>query len=448
MSETLSYSRPIPLRHDVDLLVCGGGPAGFAASVAAARAGASVLLAEAGPCLGGTGTAGGICILCANTDGVHDLSGGICADIIRRLVEAGFGPEGFRPEDFASRRFWYDIEGAKLVLDRMAREAGVRVLFGTRAVDVLREGDRVRHVVLAAKSGLFAVRAKLVVDATGDGDVAAFAGVPFEMGDAEGRCQAGTLPSVWSGIDWDRAEAAGNGIWTHDRFLPEAIREGMFSQPDPHMPGMVPMTRQSGMGNIGHVFGVDATDESSLSAAFVRGREQLREYERYYRRYLAGFERARLASTGSLFGIRESRRIRCDYMLCADDHAGRRHFPDEIACGCHPIDAHPASLAPTDVEASAESFRKRRLGLGETYGIPWRSLLPLGVSNLAVAGRCIGTDHLMQSSVRVMPTCYATGQAAGVAAALALAKDGPPSFRRVSPEPLRERLRALGAYLP
>ena len=205
---------PILVRETADVLVAGGGPAGFAAAVAAARSGADVLLVEVGSCFGGIGTAAGINIFCSMTDGVRDLTGGVCAEFVRSVCGAGFGPPGYDPDrDFLTRRFHYQIEGAKLVYDRMAKAAGFRFLFGTRVVAVRREGDRVSHVVCAAKSGLFAASARVFVDATGDADIAAFAGAETRMGDADGRCQAATLPSVWSGVDRAAAEAAGTSLW-------------------------------------------------------------------------------------------------------------------------------------------------------------------------------------------------------------------------------------------
>ena len=438
----------IPVRYTPDILVAGGGPAGFAAAVAAARSGADVLLVEAGSCFGGSGTAAGINIFCSETDGVHDLTGGVCDEFMREVCAAGFGPPGYDPDlHKTTRRFHYQVEGAKLIYDRMAKAAGFRFLFGTRLVAAGREGDRVAHVVCAAKSGLFAVRAAVFIDATGDADLAAFAGAETRTGDADGRCQAATLPSVWSGVDRAAAEAAGTSLWGQGgERLKEAIAAGEFTVPDPHLPGLIPMTSTSSGGNVGHVYGVDATDERSLTEAFVQAREGLREWERFYRGRVPGYGNATLAATGSLMGIRESRRIVADAEVTIDDYVAKRVFPDDIARACHYIDVH----SPTSDAAMAEYSRERKVvscGKGGNYGIPYRALLPRGIANLAVAGRCIGTDHLVQSSARVMPTCFATGQAAGLAAALAMKDGRNGALRAVPHSQLRDNLLALGAFL-
>ena len=441
---------PVRVRETADVLVAGGGPAGFAAAVAAARSGADVLLVEAGSCFGGIGTAAGINIFCSMTDGVRDLTGGVCAEFVREVCGAGFGPPGYDPaRDFLTRRFHYEIEGAKLVYDRMAKAAGFRFLFGTRVVAAGREGDRVSHVVCAAKSGLFAASARVFVDATGDADIAAFAGAETRMGDADGRCQAATLPSVWSGVDRAAAEAAGTSLWGQGGArLREAIAAGGFSKPDPHLPGLIPMTATSSGGNVGHVDGVDATDERSLTAAFVEARENLREWESFYRRRVPGYSGITLAATGSLMGVRESRRIVADAEVTIADFRAHRTWPDDIARACHYIDAHAPTREAAMAEFSGPGPRKAETcGIGFSYGIPYRALLPRGFANLAVAGRCIGTDHLVQSSARVMPTCFATGQAAGLAAALSLRDGRGGDFRSVPYPALRAALLGMGACL-
>ena len=428
----------VSVREETDVLVAGGGPAGFAAALAAARSGAQVLLVEAGSCFGGSGTAAGINIFCSETDGVHDLSGGVCDEFQRELCAAGFGPPGYDPDrDKTTRRFHYQIEGAKLVYDRMATAAGFRFLFGTRIVAAERDGDRVSHVVCAT----------VFIDATGDADLAAFAGAETHTGDDEGRCQAATLPSVWSGVDRAAAEAAGTSLFGGGGGrLQEAIAAGEFTVPDPHLPGLNPMTDTSSAGNVGHVYGVDATDERSLTTAFVQAREGLREWERFYRKRVPGYGNVTLAATGSLLGIRESRRIVADYEVTIGDYVAHRSFPDDVARACHYIDAH----APTSEAAMEERSRERKVitcGKGANYGIPYRSLLPRGITNLAVAGRCIGTDHFVQSSARVMPACFATGQAAGLAAALSL-RCGRSGVLRAVPYPeLRAALLGIGAFL-
>jgi hypothetical protein len=201
-----------------------------------------------------------------------------------------------------------------------------------------------------------------------------------------------------------------------------------------------------GGGNIGHTFDLDGTDEASLTRALIWGRKSLSEYERYYREYLPGFQDMELAATGSLLGVRETRRIRGDYTLTIDDFHARARFDDEIGRFSYPVDIHIARPDRASFDKFKKEITENVLPKGENYGIPYRCLTPAGLDNLLVAGRCISADRQMQSSIRVMPCCYITGQAAGVAAALAAQKAV--STREVGVRELQSRLLALGAFLP
>ena len=200
-----------------------------------------------------------------------------------------------------------------------------------------------------------------------------------------------------------------------------------------------------GGGNIGHTFGVDGTDEASLTKAYVWGRKSHLEYERYFKEYLRGFENMELVTSAPLMGIRETRRIRCDYELNVEDFNPASTFADEIGRYSYPIDIHIAKPDKASYDQFVKDFSKR-LGKGESYGIPYRSLTPRGLDNVWVAGRCIGVDREMQASIRVMPCCYITGQAVGIAAAMAVAKGV--ASREVNVKALQRRLKKIGAFLP
>jgi hypothetical protein len=310
------------------------------------------------------------------------------------------------------------------------------------------EGGRVRHVVCAAPSGLFAVRAKVYIDATGNGDLAAWAGAPFEKGDGQGHLMPGTLCSVWSGIDWPTWEAnRPKGSQPDGHMLEKAFADGVFTVQDRHLTGMHKLGEGLGGGNIGHTFSVDGTDERSLTEALVAGRKSMKEYERYYRGYLKGFENARLVQTGSLLGVRETRRITGDYTLGIADYKKRAVFPDEIGRYAYAIDIHPQTTDKASYEKHRKEFdQEYRYGKGESYGVPYRILTPKGLDNVLVAGRCVSTDQLVHGSLRVMPGCFITGQAAGIAAAMAA--DGGASVHAVDVKALQARLKAFGAFLP
>ncbi|MBU4199938.1 MAG: FAD-dependent oxidoreductase [Verrucomicrobia bacterium] len=436
LKSTIAFRKDLAVRHQADILVVGGGPAGMAAAVAGARQGASVRLIEAHSCLGGMGTAGMVPCFMQFTDGVNFLAGGMGAEILKRLRTA----DGTVPPEGMGIR----AEVLKRVYDEMLKEAGVAFSFHTHLVDVTLENGSVGEAICAAKSGLYAIRAKVFVDATGDGDLSALAGAPYKKGDDLGQMMPGTLCSLWTGIDWDKVRNGGLGAGNHR--IEDAFKDGVFTLEDRHLPGMYQVGTNIGGGNIGHTFQLDGTDEESLTAAYVWGRKSLLEYERYYKQYLKGFEKMDLVATGALLGVRETRRIIGDYILNIDDFNSRAVFDDEIGRYSYPIDIHIAKPDKQSYEKFYKEITTLRLGKGESYGIPYRILTPKGLKNVLVSGRCVSTDRNMQASIRVMPGCYITGQAAGVAAAM-MAEAGLDS-RGIDIRLLQKRLTILGAYLP
>lgn len=435
-SEKLSYQRELEVRYETDILIVGGGPAGIASALAAARQGASVRLIEAHSCLGGMGTAGMVPAFMQFSDGANFLAGGIGQQILDALREA----DGTVPPDGMGIR----AEVLKRVYDHLLQDAGVAFTFHTQLVDVARDKGQVHEAICAGKSGLFAIRAKVFVDCTGDGDLAALAGASYEKGDADGNMMPGTLCSLWADIHWQRVRESGLGAG--NKRIEDAFKDGVFSQEDRHLPGMWRVGASLGGGNIGHTFGLDGTDEESLTRAYLWGRKSLQEYERYYKCYLKGFEDMELVATGSLLGVRETRRITGDYVLNIDDFKSLAVFEDEIGRYSYPIDIHVAKPDKKSYDKFLKEFTTMRLGKGESYGIPYRTLTPKGLKNVLVAGRCVSTDRSMQASIRVMPGCYITGQAAGVAAAM-VAQAGTDS-RSIDTRELQSRLKDMGAYLP
>ena len=230
----------------------------------------------------------------------------------------------------------------------------------------------------------------------------------------------GTLCSLWSGIDWKTwAANRPKGQQPDGHMLEKAFADGVFTVQDRHLTGMHNLGEGLAGGNIGHTYGVDGTDERSVTEALVFGRKSMKEYERYYRGYLKGFENVRLVDTGSLLGVRETRRITGDYVLGIADYKARAVFPDEIGRYAYPIDIQPLTTDKASYEKHRKEFDEEyRYKKGESYGIPYRVLTPKGFDNLLVAGRCVSTDQRVHGSLRVMPGCFITGQAAGVAAAM------------------------------
>jgi len=438
MTKTVSYTKEIPVKYDVDLCVVGGGPAGLTAAIAAARQGISVYMAESHGFFGGAATAGMVPAFMPFSNGGEFLAGGLGREIYDHCIQ----------KDFHSCDSWGTLgivlEPYKKILDDMVRaEENIKFSFFTTLIDVKTEKSVVKQCIFTAKSGLFAVNAKIFVDGTGDGDLCAWAGAPYELGGPEEPLMPSTLCSLWDDVNWDDKDF-------HDiEKMEEAIKDGVFSQHDRHLPGMfrTGMSSNIGGGNIGHSFGIDSTDELSLTEGMLVGRTILPEYEKYYRQYLGrGYKNSKIIATAPYLGVRESRRIIGDYVLTGDDFFARARFDDEIGVFSYPIDIHPTNATTDRFEKFAKEYFKLRYEPGEFYGIPYRILLPQTLENVYVVGRCASFDRKMQSSIRVMPGCFIMGQAAGVGAALAVTNGI--ATRKVDVQKLREILKNMGAYLP
>ncbi len=441
------------------MLVVGGGPAGLGAALGAADAGAGVILVERYGFLGGNATAALVMPLMSfhtqravfeRADGAklfptdhgpgEPVVAGSLARLLGRLIATG---GAITPGPATGYVVPFDPELLKLCALELLDEAGVSFLFHAFASGVLADGP-LRGVVFETKSGPIVIRARCVIDCTGDGDVAAAAGAGFEVGrEADGLVQPMTLmfrmvdferaafeayvrdhPDQWRGVHglWDlvaRAAAAG------ELDLP---REDILFFGTPH-------GREVSV-NSTRVTGVLGTDVFDWSRAEWRSRAQLRQIVRFLQRRVPGFERAYCAQSGVHAGVRETRRIRGDYRLTADDVLSARHFEDGIARGAYPVDIHNPRGSGTVL---------KRLPDGAAYDIPLRCLLPAGIENLLVAGRCLSGSHEAHSSYRVMPIAMATGQAAGVCAALASRDAVPP--RAVPADEVRAELIRQGADL-
>ncbi len=439
----------LPVTARPDVLVVGGGPAGCAAALQAARDGARTLLVEQFACLGGMGTAGLVPAFCPFTDRQQPISGGIAFEILEEMKR---GMPHLPPDHLD----WVPIdpERLKLVYDRKLAAAGTDVLFLTHFVDGLRDADgRVTDVILHNKSGLQRVRPRVAIDCTGDGDVAAAAGATYEQGaDDTHEMQPCTMCFVLGGVDNDRLQP---WLWADDAknlLLKPAIAAAKAAGDLDILEDAANVAYQSpatiGL-NFSHVFDIDATDAAALSAAHAAGRELVQQLAAFIRKYLPGCENAQLVSTGIQIGVRETRRIVGDYVLTLDDYLARRSFPDEIARNAYYIDIH-LSRQEWEKNLGREvdwSEKIHQYGPGESHGVPYRCLTPRGLANILVAGRCISTDRPVQGSVRTMPNCLVMGQAAGAAAAMA-ARDHGGDTRAVNADGLRAHLRSCGAYLP
>ena len=430
----ISFNREIDLKYDVDVFIAGGGPAGAAAAVAAAENGASVFIAESFGAFGGAAVNALVPAFMQFTDGENFVADGIgrrVRDFIRENC-----PEKMKkycPDSIP-------VETLKLCYDNMIESSGAKFAFFTDVIGTVVENGSVKYAVCSTKGSIYAVKAKIFIDGTGDGDMAAMSGAEYKTGDENGSVMAATLCALWTGIDWKRV------VRPDSRKLDAAFKDGVFTNEDRHLPGIWPIGDDIGGSNAGHIYNVDGCDGNSLTKGMVEARKQLLEYRRYYRNYLEGYENSEPVISASMLGIRESRRITGGYILNVDDFLNRAVFDDEIGRYCYPIDIHSAQNTKEGYEEYAKSFASLRYKKGESYGIPYRSLTVKGISNMLTAGRCISTDRSMQASVRVMPGCFITGQAAGAAAAQA-ALTGT-ACADIDIKRLQRSLKDLGAYLP
>jgi glycine/D-amino acid oxidase-like deaminating enzyme len=410
----------------IDVLVVGAGSAGSTAAIAAARTGASTLLVDRFGFLGGTSTAVLDTFYAFYTPGAapRKVVAGIPDDVVGRLTERGMAFE--RPNTYgAGTGITYDPESLKRVWDELVSEAGARTLLHAFVFGAQVEDGRAVSVDVATKSGVRRLRPCTIVDASGDADICALAGAPFEApGD-----NVQSLSTVFrvANVDVARAEAVPKQeFWA---LMREARDSGRYELT--RIEGSVHRTPHEGvmMALMTRVRQVDATDADQLSSAEREGRRQAHEYFRFLRECVPGYERAALVSTSPAIGVRESRRIIGEHVLTADEILAAACFDDQIAhCGA-PIEEHHAG----------EDTRWVYLQEGATYGIPFRALQPQGLDNVLVAGRCFSATHDAHASARSMGTCMAMGQAAGTAVALS----GEP--KRLDPEALRARLREDGA---
>ncbi|MDD4773641.1 MAG: FAD-dependent oxidoreductase, partial [Eubacteriales bacterium] len=287
--DALTYRKRIPVRHQADVFIAGGGPAGVAAGVAAARQGADVFIAETYSAFGGAGVNMLVPAFMTFGDGENFLAAGIGREVYDYI--ASKSPESFKKHCPMS----IPVETLKRCYDDMIADSGARFQFHTSVIDVIKKDGIIEYAVCAAKhadgESLFAVRAKVFIDCTGDGDLAVYAGAEYEYGDEEGKVMPATLCGIWAGIDWPRV------VRPDSRALEDAFADGVFTHEDRHHSGMWRIADlsdrpDSGIGgsNVGHVYDINGADAADLTRGIVAGRRQLPEYRRYYRESLSGYE--------------------------------------------------------------------------------------------------------------------------------------------------------------
>ncbi|MBR7165004.1 MAG: FAD-dependent oxidoreductase [Clostridia bacterium] len=446
----MKFEREIPTEGRYGLVVCGGGFSGFAAAFSAAREGVRTLLVEQGFCLGGVGTSG----LVNHILGVRFREGnkirtcvkGLFSELEEELIREGngvdyrsvspdFNPHGWKPSLGVGLVF--DNEAMKLLLEKKLEEAGVTVLYGTRLVDVVGGPEKAEAVLLHNKNGLFFVEADLFIDATGDGDLCAQAGLPFDFGDEEGGLSAASLEMHVENVDSDALGAYMRE--TADLRFTKIISKLKEKElwPFPYEIFISVLLTEPGVYMINTIrqVGINGTDASSLTQGVFEGRKENYELLSVMRAHFPGFQNARVRQIAPTIGIRETRRIRTVATLKVSHLVEAASFEDSIALSGYSWDM------PNPKKPSFQPYHgvKRKSRVTE---IPYRALLPQGAENVLVVGRCIGAEREALGAVRVMGPCIAMGEAAGIAAHLAL-KDGV-GFPHVSVSELKRIIEARG----
>jgi ribulose 1,5-bisphosphate synthetase/thiazole synthase len=436
------------MEEGYDLVVAGGGPGGSAAAIAAARLGAKVLLIEATGCLGGMGTSALVSAWSDLADGERMIVGGIMRELIETMHSRGHFKPNINPATWQKHLhggMGFNAEGLKRLLDELCVNAGVEIRFFTRLTDVDVDPHRsvVNGVLINNVEGHRYIKARAFIDATGDAALTDLCGAPCrEAGRDTEHIMAPTLCSAQAGIETDAFD------WEDQKEVVfKGIADGFFSQNDRHVPGLFVNGRTTAIMNAGHLFGTNALQCRSLSDGMIRGRQLAEEYVRFFRKYLKGCENMEFVATGSLLGVRESRRIVGEYEIDYEDFTGRHSFPDQIAVYNKSIDIHVHDCSDEEWERYTNEFLKRdRLGPGEYYGLPYGILVPRGWQNLWVAGRCNSCDVKVHGAIRDQPACFMMGEAAGTAAVQSM-KTGQPACD-LDTKVLIESLRNAGAYLP
>ncbi len=427
MTTILEPARQTSVASDTDVLVCGGGPAGFAAAVSAARMGARTLLIEQSGAVGGVATSG----LMSHWTGA--TRGGIYEEIIHKTKRDEVN--------------WHliDPEALKTGLLDMLQESGAMWLLYTQAVAPIVVDGQVRGVISESKDGRQAHLARVVVDASGDGDMAARAGAPFVKGrETDGKMQPVTTMFKIGGVDTDAAVFPGGfeddppvrGVGVQQlgrKYLRHPAGHVLIYRST--LPGVVSI-------NMTNCTDIDGTSAADLTRADLALRRQIDEIHAFLMAHVPGFESSYVLSSAPMVGVRETRHFVGEYALSGEDILSARAFPDWVVERAHfNFDVHSLTGAGLDETGAQKAFPQKR-----SYQIPYRCLLPQGVQGLLLAGRSISGTHMAHANFRVMPICANIGQGAGIAAALAALSGAP--LRSVDISAVQAEIKARESRVP
>ncbi|HOJ11013.1 MAG TPA: FAD-dependent oxidoreductase [Clostridiales bacterium] len=443
---------------EYDLIIVGGGTAGAIAAISASQEGVNTLVIEQFGALGGSGTNGLVTPV---------MPSGVCGNpeycSISKKIFNKMESYGFAIEDIEEswHKDWFDPMMMKFVLEELCVEAGCNILYYTVLVDVIKEEEKIKYVIVKNKNGLSAYSAKCFIDCTGDGDLAYLSGVPMESGNHKGLNQAVSLRFQMTNIDLERfglylesigqkkdtrypflhTAAVTGGKWPLYELFLEKFAEGYLGKTEItyfqafSLPGK-PRDLAFNCPELGQ--NKNVIDAWYMSRKQIEGKKSIMRLTAFLKKFVPGFEEAYLCDVAAMLGVRESRRIISDYYLKTEDLLSYKKFADGIAKSNYPVDIHG--------DEGAEGLVYKDISDNEKYyEIPFRSLVPVKIENLVVAGRCMGADFIAQSSTRVQHTCRATGEAAGIAAVLFI-KEGT-IFRNIDGSKIRNIMVSRGVDL-
>ncbi|MBQ8611625.1 MAG: FAD-dependent oxidoreductase [Oscillospiraceae bacterium] len=400
------------LRLDTDVLVLGAGPSGFAAAYTAAKNGARVIIVEQGGDIGGISTSG----LMSHWTGSCESP--LYHSLLRRSAEKN---EGAHKDKITIA---IDPEKLKTLYLEMLDEVGVKILLYTFAIDAICEGDTVLGATVANKSGITNIYAKITIDATGDGDIAAKAGAAFVLGrESDNKMQPATLMFKVAGVDCSKAAFIPSFETTYETEKGEL--QALARQHIPYPAGHILTYRTTLPGvvtcNMTNATDIDGTCADDLTKATITCRKQMEDIVKYLREFVPGFENCFIISSASLIGVRETRHFKGKYTLTEQDILEAKVFDDYVVKDAHfNFDVHNITGAGLDKTGVQKHFAQKK-----GYTIPYRCLLPEAKENLLLCGRNISGTHIAHSNFRVMPICVGIGEAAGTAAAMAAAQGKP-----------------------
>lgn len=452
-NENILYSKKIEIKENYDLVVCGGGFSGFAVAYCAAREGLKVILVERNGCLGGVGTNGLVNHILGERyledNKIYTCIGGLFSNIENKLlktdgaidikdIDMQLPPHGWRP--FLGTGLIFDKEKMKLVLEEMLADVGVKTLYMTDIIDVVKEQGKINGIVVHNKNGLYCISGKYFADATGDADICALSGLNTFKGDNNNGMAAASLEMHLENVDWEELTEymRSTGDVRFKKIIKTLKEDGVWKFPYEIFISVMLTKKDTFMINTIRQVGIDGTNGDSLSQGIIDGRKENFELFEIAKNYFPGFKNATVKDIAPVIGIRETRRISGEYILSVEDLIMGKDFDDGIALSGYGWDL------PDPKKPSHQPFSKIKRS-SEITQIPYRCLLPKDIDNLITVGRCISVEREVLGPVRVMGPCIAMGEAAGIATALALKENT--SYNNVNTDVLREKIVANGGFV-